>query len=127
VRALVDTHTLIWWALESPELSATAAATLREAEQLYLSLASCWEIVIKVQINKIRLLESVDAFFRSCVEEKGIELLPINLRHLATLSRLPLWHKDPFDRLLVAQAQVEGLSIITGDAEIGRYGVDVIW
>lgn len=127
MRALLDSHTLLWWSTGFPALSERARDFLRESEEVYLSLASCWELVIKAQLGKLHFPGTPELFFRRVIEERQLRLLPIELRHLLRVFHLPLHHKDPFDRLLVAQAQEEGLALVTGDSEIRRYEVEVVW
>jgi PIN domain nuclease of toxin-antitoxin system len=92
-----------------------------------VSVASLWEIAIKVSVGKLYLPKPFDQLFPHTVQESGLSLLPIEARHLFPLSRLPYHHRDPFDRLLIAQALTEGLIIITRDPEFGPYGVPLLW
>jgi PIN domain nuclease of toxin-antitoxin system len=115
---LIDTHVLLW-ALRSPEqLTAEARRFLEDSERIvYVSIASLWELSIKVNIGKIKLRD--DFFAR--VQESPYELLPIQIPHLETLKTLPLLHRDPFDRLLLAQAKAEHLTLLTRDRRLLQY------
>jgi PIN domain nuclease of toxin-antitoxin system len=97
------------------------------SNDIYLSVASAWEISIKYSIGKLELAEPPDVYLPSRLELFRIRTLNISLAHAAHVSILPRLHKDPFDRLLVAQAQIEDLPVITGDPHIAAYGVEVIW
>jgi PIN domain nuclease of toxin-antitoxin system len=97
------------------------------ANTLVLSVASAWEIAIKVQLGKLRLPGGAASYVRDRAAHDQMEILAISLEHAAALQSLPLLHRDPFDRMLVAQSQIEGLSILTADANIRGYAVDSIW
>jgi PIN domain nuclease of toxin-antitoxin system len=122
LRLLLDTHTLIWWAHDRP-VAAEAAAAIRAPENtVFISAASIWEAAIKVQIGKLEL--EVDLAAGSA--EHGFEPLAITLTHAAAAGRLPSHHGDPFDRMLVAQAQLEGLTLVTRDPVFDRYAVAML-
>jgi PIN domain nuclease of toxin-antitoxin system len=121
VRLLLDTHVLIWWD-EGARLSAKAMDAIRQAEQVYVSAASGWEIAIKASLGRLTTHRRVvDA-----VAESGFEELPIRLAHAEAVQGLPCHHRDPFDRLLVAQAVAEGLTLVTRDPAFKRYGVKTL-
>jgi len=125
VRLLLDTHTLIW-AIASPDrLPPAARSAIRDAaNDVFASLASAWEISIKVALRRLDL----DA--RSLAEAlaaSGMEPLGISLEHAARVATLPPHHRDPFDRMLVAQALCESLTLVSRDREIARYGVEMLW
>ena len=122
-RLLLDTHTLLWWLIDDASLGARARELIAAPENfVYVSAASIWELSIKKALGK---LEAPDDFV-SIVEGEGFEPLPIDLFHAEQAGNLPGLHRDPFDRMLVAQAQAEGLSIVTRDRDIPAYGVRVI-
>jgi PIN domain nuclease of toxin-antitoxin system len=122
LRLLLDTHTLIWWAHDRP-IAADAAIAIRAPENtVVVSAASIWEAEIKVQIGKLEL--EVDLATGSA--KHGFEPLAITLAHAAAAGRLPPHHADPFDRLLVAQAQLEGLTLVSRDPVFDRYAVAVL-
>jgi PIN domain nuclease of toxin-antitoxin system len=121
VRLLLDTHVLIWWDAGLP-ISEAAADAIREAHQVYVSAVSGWEIAIKTALGRLETERRVvDA-----VAESGFEELPVRLGHAAILGELPSYHRDPFDRMLVAQAKAEGLSLVTRDRALRRYDIRVI-
>jgi PIN domain nuclease of toxin-antitoxin system len=103
VKHLLDTHAFLWFVLDDPRLSAVARSALEKpADVVVLSPASLWEIAIKISIGKYQLNRSFDEFCQKAIHESGIEMLPIEQRHLGKLISLPFLHRDPFDRLLVA-------------------------
>ncbi len=123
---LIDTHALLWYLRDSEELSDSAKKTIDNAENVFASIASLWEIAIKRNIGKLDLDFSIKQIENLCAE-KEISILPITAEHLDALESLPNHHKDPFDRLIVAQAKCENLAIITRDAIIPKYDVKTVW
>jgi len=122
-RVLLDTHVLLWWLADNPRLGSEARRLIgAAANSIHVSAASTWEIAIKQGLGKVTAPDDLD----SIVEREGFEKLPITLFHGQQAGQLPPLHRDPFDRMLVAQAQAEGLEIITGDLQIPRYGVHTI-
>jgi PIN domain nuclease of toxin-antitoxin system len=127
-RALLDTHAFLWWLMKADALSEHARLIMSEGEtDLLLSAASAWEIAIKVQIGKIRLPAPAAAWIPLKMAEADIVGLPVEVGHALRVAELPPHHRDPFDRLLAAQALVEGLPLITDDPHFAPYGVDLIW
>jgi PIN domain nuclease of toxin-antitoxin system len=128
VRVLLDTHVFLWWNEASPRLSKTALRALADpANTLTLSVGSAWEIAIKAQTGKLRLPEDAATYVPTRAAYYGIEILPIQLAHALALQSLPLRHRDPFDRILIVQSQIEKLAILTADPAIRGYPVDTIW
>ncbi|PKN16187.1 MAG: PIN domain nuclease [Deltaproteobacteria bacterium HGW-Deltaproteobacteria-23] len=128
MRLLLDTHTFLWWINNDPALSEAALASITSVRnECFLSLASCWELAIKSSIGKIRLSKPVDRFIPEELAANDFQLLPIDFRHVAKVETLPFYHRDPFDRLLVAQSLAEKMSIISADAVLSGYGVKRIW
>jgi len=123
MRLLLDTHSLLW-ALNQPGMLRSDARKAVESEDnvVYVSMASLWECAIKVSIGKLRL---PDGFFQA-LQPAGFEMLTIELQHVEAYSKLPMHHRDPFDRVLVAQAMCEQLILVTRDEEICKYDVSVI-
>lgn len=121
MKLLLDTHVLIWWDSGAP-LSAEAVRAIEEARQVLVSAASVWEVAIKTELGKIRSRRTVA---QAC-GEAGFVGLPVSFTHAQAVAGLKRVHRDPFDRLLVAQAQVEGLTLVTRDSIFTRYGVQVI-
>jgi len=127
-RYLLDTSVLLWLGAKSPRLSATARASLEEKTASYfVSLVSVWEMQIKHAKGKLPLSESAKLVALRFAEVVGAELLPIKLEHIDALYRLPDIHRDPFDRIIVAQALFEGLTILSPDATLAKYPVTVLW
>ena len=125
---IVDTHLFLWWAEDSPRLSAAARQALGDEDaRLLWSVASTWELATKLGLGKLRLPEPVLDYVTSRLAQQGVETLPIEHRHAATVADLPRHHGDPFDRLLIAQALCEGLPVVTADPPFEPYGVDVVW
>jgi PIN domain nuclease of toxin-antitoxin system len=128
MRLLLDTHAFIWLDIARNQLSVSAQEAIRDPENsLYLSLASVWEMQIKMQSGKLHLNSSLQGTIWSQQKANRIELLPIELAHILALAYLPHHQNDPFDRLLIAQAQVEGLTLVTNDSKIGLYAVPQLW
>ena len=130
MNLLLDTHTFLWFAgRQQYALLPQATRDVLEdgANTLYLSYASAWEIAIKVSIGKMQLAEPVADLVRSQQAQIDLQLLPFQLAHIDLVERLPFHHKDPFDRLLIAQTLVEGFSIVSIDAAFDAYGVNRIW
>jgi PIN domain nuclease of toxin-antitoxin system len=128
MKILVDTCTFLWLASESPRLSKTASSVfLDRNNERYLSAASAWEIGIKHAIGRLPLPERPDIFVPKVREASGLASLEIDEESALHAGKLPGLHADPFDRILVAQAIVHGMTILTPDPEIERYAVRVLW
>ncbi len=128
MRALLDTHTFLWWNLDDPQISPTARDFIGQgANEVFLSAASAWEIAIKCARGRLVLPEAPDKYVANRMSLHRFLPLPAQVSHALHVFNLPDLHRDPFDRLLVAQSQLEALPIITGDLEIACYEVDVIW
>ncbi|MDX1968285.1 MAG: type II toxin-antitoxin system VapC family toxin [Planctomycetaceae bacterium] len=120
---LLDTHTLLWWFDDPQQLSGPARAAVADTRnEILVSAATGWEIAIKRGLGK--LTAPVD--LESAIRQSGFRELPITLEHALTIERLPVHHRDPFDRLLIAQAIVETATLITRDAELATYGVPIL-
>jgi PIN domain nuclease of toxin-antitoxin system len=128
MRLLLDTHTFLWWINDSAELSTKSRKAITNAgNECFLSLASCWEMAIKASLNKLRLAQPLERFVPEHIAANGFRLLGVDFSHIAETEGLPFHHRDPFDRLLVAQAMTENLTIVSADAVLSRYGVKRIW
>ena len=128
VRALLDTHTLLWFLEGDSTLSQNARTLIGDpANEIFVSIANLWEIAIKHNIGKLALRMSFAHFVQDCLVRGSFEVLGIVIPHLDTLSTLPLHHRDPFDRLLIAQAITHDLSIIGTDPVFGRYPIRQLW
>ncbi len=127
MKAILDTHAFLWALAGDARMSRHARDIFSGSADLLLSTASIWEILIKVQSGKLPLPRPAGAYVLRKLADNRIEHLPITLDHLLALERLPLHHRDPFDRILIAQSLEEKLPIITSDPWFARYPVDVIW
>lgn len=128
MRLLLDTHAFLWFCQGDPALSARAKAALEDpANQKLVSLASCWEIAIKAGLGKLTLGEPAATYIPNALARTGFDILGITLAHAAAVETLPHHHRDPFDRLLVAQARIEGTPIVSVDGALDPYGVARIW
>jgi PIN domain nuclease of toxin-antitoxin system len=128
LKLVFDTHAFIWWDHEPAKLSAAARAACEDpANELFFSAVSAWEMQIKLQLRKLRLQRPLADIVAEQVQTNGIQVLLITLDHVLALEQLPYHHKDPFDRLLIAQANVERASLISNDSIVANYPVNVIW
>ena len=128
MRALLDTHTFLWWDLDDPQISPLAGETIASPDsELLVSVASLWEIAIKVSAGKLSLPSRIEHYIPARLADYRFRALPISSEHALRVASLPMIHRDPFDRLLVAQALVEGIPLVTSDPAIIRYDVETIW
>jgi PIN domain nuclease of toxin-antitoxin system len=121
VRLLLDTHVVLWWLADDATLSAEIKDTIDTEAEVFVSAASVWEIAIKQALGKL----TAPSDLLDILDRSGLIELPIRNRHATEASRLPLLHRDPFDRMLVAQARSEGLILLSRDANVHRYDVPV--
>jgi PIN domain nuclease of toxin-antitoxin system len=127
VTALLDTHAFLWWLVDDRRLTERARSAISDpAATLLVSAATAWEIGLKVALGRLRIPVPPDRMLHVIADE-GFEPLAIEWQHAIAAAALPSVHRDPFDRLLVAQAQILAVPIITRDADIARYDVDVLW
>jgi PIN domain nuclease of toxin-antitoxin system len=126
VKVLLDTHTLLWALTQKSKLSPRIRSLLPSAES-WFSVAGVWEIVTKVQVGKLSLPRPVGPFILSELSSNGVQILPVTMDHVLQLEALPLHHRDPFDRILIAQSLEENLPIVTSDPWFARYPINVIW
>ena len=128
MKLLLDTHTFLWLVEGSPNLSAAAQAALADpAHDLYLSVASVWELAIKTGSKKLTLSDPLDVFVGKWTVTYQTTLLPVDTQHALAVVGLPDHHRDPFDRMLIAQAQVEGMTLVSADAKFAPYPVPILW
>ena len=127
MKALLDTHAFLWAISGDEKLSRRAGEVFSGPSDLWLSVASVWEILIKVRIGKIPLPEPAGPYLTKKLVENQIEMLPISLDHALRIETLPSYHNDPFDRMLIAQSLEENLPVVTADRVFLRYPVEVIW
>jgi PIN domain nuclease of toxin-antitoxin system len=122
-RLLLDTHIFLWWRGEPSRLSAEVQSRIAAADIVFVSAASAWEVAIKVSVGRLNLPGTVE----DGVHASGFEKLLITFPHAEHAAKLPLHHRDPFDRMLVAQAQAEGLTLVTHDRLLEPYRVEILW
>lgn len=128
MKLLLDTHAFIWWASEPERLSEKAlAACVDNSNVLILSVASVWEMQIKLQLGKLTLSHPLSDLIEIQQQANRLEVLPIELSHVLALATLPAHHKDPFDRLIIAQAVEEGAHLVSGDPVFPLYPGRLIW
>jgi len=128
VKVLLDTHTFLWLMSDHPGLSATAKQIFLDNDsELLLSAVSGFEIAVKYGLGKLKLVEPPATFIRRRIENNGLLELPISMDHATQLQNLPMHHRDPFDRLLVAQAMAEAIPLLTADKQLTAYPVECIW
>lgn len=127
MRLLLDTHALLWWMEGSPELSPRARGAIADpGNEVFLSVVSLWEIAVKTSLGKLRLSRALPWLAQEA-RVQGIRLLPVGVEHCEAVAQLVFHHRDPFDRMLVAQAQVEGLDLLSRDASLDPYPPNRIW
>lgn len=128
MRVLLDTHVFLWWVLEDPRLSPVARETITDPDvDVLVSPVSAWEIAIKAADRRLSLPEPPLTYVPSRMAANDFHELPITMDHCLRTAELPGIHRDPFDRLLVAQAQAERIPLVSGDPAITRYDVETIW
>ena len=119
MRLLLDTHILIWWHENNPRLNQRIRIVIQESESVFVSLVSAWEAAIKVSLGRLKIADTIE----TQIAMNGFIPLELEFRHIDQTAKLPLLHRDPFDRMLVAQAQSEDLYLVTDDAVMRRYDV----
>lgn len=128
MKVLLDTHALLWSLSDDPQLSEAARRIFLDPEhQLFVSMASLWEMTIKISLGKLILAEDWHELVSEQLNTNGIQWLPIEPAHCLRVSRLPFHHRDPFDRMLVSQALEEGMSLLTRDRQLSLYEAPVLW
>ena len=128
MKYLLDTHAFLWFVSEDNRLSSKAQSIIINSQnEVYFSAVSAWEISIKIRLGRLTIEEDLEPFIIKQLAENNFSTLSITIFHSIYTSKLPNIHKDPFDRMIVAQAQVEDLSIISKDKNIKKYSVPVVW
>ena len=128
MKLLLDTHAVLWFLEDDPKLSDAARRAVEdEGNECWVSTASGWEMAIKSQLGKLRLPLAFEGLFPGALEARGFSILPVEVGHLHRYHALPFHHRDPFDRLLVAQALADGFTVVGNDAAFDAYGVTRIW
>jgi PIN domain nuclease of toxin-antitoxin system len=128
VRALLDTHAFLWWIAGDERLSGRVSQAIADGRnEIFVSAASIWEIAIKARLGRLSIPGDPGKFIGGQIAENSFRGLPIVAGHALRVWELPDHHRDPFDRMLVAQAQVEGLTFVSRDPEVSRYDIEVLW
>ena len=128
MRLLLDTHTLLWWLFDDPQLSAKARALIADpGNTVLVSTASAWEVAIKHRIGKLPEAGEAVRRFASLIREARMEALPIGIEHALQAGSFSTAHRDPFDRMLAAQSLIEGVPLVTQDPAFGAFGVETVW
>jgi len=128
MRLLLDTHTLIWMASQDDKLSEKAKALILDTDnELFLSVASIWEMSIKASLGKLMLQQPIEQIITEQVQTNGLQLINIETTHALAVSTLPWHHRDPFDRLIMAQSQLENLTILGCDTAMDPYDIKRLW
>jgi len=128
MRLLLDTHTLIWMASKDDKLSEKAKALILDTDnELFLSVASIWEMSIKASLGKLMLQQPIEQIITEQVQTNGLQLINIETAHALAVSTLPWHYRDPFDRLIMAQSQLDNLTILGCDTAMDAYEVERIW
>jgi len=123
MNLLLDTHVLLWWLDDNPDLSLRARTVIADGNNLaFVSAAVIWEIQIKRALGKLKIPKN----FRNVLDQQGFELLDITVEHAYAVGKLPLYHRDPFDRILVAQAKLENMILVSRDKRIKKYKIPLI-
>jgi len=128
MRYLLDTHTFLWWNMDDAQLSPLAKELIANGDnEIFLSAATAWEIAIKTGLGRLTLPEDPTRYVSNRLNLHGFQALPVQIHHAVQVYKLPLHHTDPFDRLLIAQSQIESMPLISMDADVRKYEVEVIW
>jgi PIN domain nuclease of toxin-antitoxin system len=128
VKLLLDTHAFLWWDADAEQLPSSLVKTLQDpTHEITLSVVSAWEMQIKAALGKLELQTPLSTLIGEQREKNGIGVLPVSLQHVLALENLGDYHKDPFDRLLIAQAKVEGLTLVSKDEAFRHYDVPLFW
>ena len=128
MRALLDTHAFLWWVTDDDRLSTSAREIIADGNnEIYFSAASGWEIAIKARLGRLAVPDDFTRFMIDQIERNGFRTLAVELGHALRVHALDDHHRDPFDRMLVAQSMIENLPIIGRDKQLAAYGVDMIW
>lgn len=128
MNILLDTHTFLWFVADDPRLSDTARVLIESDEsQPFLSIASLWEMAIKISLGKLKLEEPFETFIPQQLALNGIGILNLSLEHTAAIATLPFHHRDPFDRLIIVQAKIEKMPLVSIDPAFDAYEIKRVW
>lgn len=128
MNLLLDSHSFVWMHEEARKLSSKVAyEILIPANQIFLSVASIWELQIKIKLNKFSFSDTLENVITKEIQINNLQILPVQLVHALYLENLPLYHKDSFDRLLISQAVVENMTLVSADTNFAAYQVNLLW
>lgn len=128
MKLLLDTHTFLWFIGGDPKLSLAAQAAINDpGNESYISAATPWEIAIKTSLGKFTPVQPLDVLLPTQIAGNGFTLLPIQLSHAIAVAKLPFHHRDPFDRMMIAQSMVEGMRMVSADSAFDSYGLPRLW
>lgn len=128
MNLLLDSHTFVWWRDEPNKLSPLALTEISNPNNdVFLSVVTVWELQIKIALNKFTIKGTLENAVKDEQQNNGFQILPVNLAHALYLENLPLYHKDPFDRLLISQAVVENMTLVSADTNFAHYQVNLLW
>lgn len=128
MNLLLDSHSFVWWREEPHKLSPAALVKISNPNNhIFLSVVTVWELQIKIALNKFTIKGGLDNTVKDEQQNNGFQILPVQLSHALYLENLPLHHKDPFDRLLISQAIVENMSLVSADTHFAKYQVKLLW
>ncbi|MDR9402258.1 MAG: type II toxin-antitoxin system VapC family toxin [Halothece sp. Uz-M2-17] len=128
MKLLLDTHCWLWWFAKPERFSpATIEKIADDNNEIWLSVASVWEMGIKTAIGKLSLPEPIDSYVSTRMMQLGAKSLEIQAHHALKITRLPIYHRDPFDRMLIVQAQVEEMTLVSADSVFSQYNVSILW
>ena len=127
MKLLLDTHAFLWFIDDSPALGTRGKALLEADNELFLRVGSLWEIAVKLRLGKLTVAMATESLMTEQLTANNIEILPISVPHLVQVSTLPLHHRDPFDRLIIAQAIVEQMPVVSADPAFDAYPVERLW
>jgi PIN domain nuclease of toxin-antitoxin system len=128
MRLLLDTHAFLWWCANDPQLSTAASSAIADAaNEVFVSAVNGWEIAIKARLGKLPLPDKPASFMTDMLKRHAFAVLPITMSHAVAEHDLPAHHSDPFDRLLISQAKLEGLTLVTNDPQLQKYGLNTLW
>lgn len=127
MKYLLDTHALLWFLNNDKQLKPYTLAVMQNADVLYISVVSLWEIAIKYSLGKLKLPFDYEQIFPYQLNANDITVLPIDVHHIYVINHLPFYHRDPFDRLIIAQARAENLPVISKDKAFTQYDIECVW
>ncbi len=128
MKLLLDTHALLWFHQRHPSISSSVRDAIANSDnECFVSIASLWEIAIKISLGKLRLPLSLDEFIQRNILDAGFSLLNIEVRHLLAVADLPRHHGDPFDRLLIVQSLCDSLTLVSCETQFDKYGITRLW